>query len=79
MNLIYMLKALHIRKRVTKEQYSWRTMEDIFQTINHIPWTEEKTKAHHEPSFEPVPQVPKERVHKVSFIKYTKPNSPVKA
>ena len=31
-----------------------------------------------EPNFEPVPQVSKERVHEVSFGRYTKPNSPVK-
>ena len=54
-------------------------MEDVFQTINHITRTEEKTKAYYEPNFEPMPQVSKERVHEVCFSKYTKPNSPVKA
>ena len=39
--LICRLKAPHVNKRVTKEQDSWRMMEDIFQTINHITKTEE--------------------------------------
>ena len=30
---------------------------------------------HHKPNFKSVPQVPKERVHKVIFSKYAKPNS----
>ena len=77
--LVCRLKAPHIRKRVTKEQDSWRMMEYVFQTINHITQTEGKTKVYHEPNFESVPHVSKERVHKVSFSKYTKPNSPVKA
>ena len=52
-------------------------MEDVFQTISCITKTE-NTKAYSEPSFEPVPQVSKERVHDVSFGRYTKPNSPGK-
>ena len=63
------LKAPHITKRVTKEQDFCRMMEDVFQTINCITQTEEKTKAYHEPNFESMPQVSKERVHKVSFSK----------
>ena len=53
-------------------------IEDVFQTINCITQTEEKTKVYHEPNFKTVPQVSKERAHEVSFSKYNKPNSPVK-
>ena len=53
-------------------------MEDFFQTINHITRTEEKIKVYCEPNFEPMPQVSKERVHEVSFGKYTKANLLVK-
>ena len=76
--LIHGLKAPHIRKRVAKEQDFWQMMEDVFKTINIITLTKEKTKVYHEPTFESVPQVAKERVHEVSFSKYTKPNLPVK-
>ena len=54
-------------------------MENVFQTINCITQTKEIAKAYHEPKFESVPQVPKERVYEVSFSRCTEPNSPVKA
>ena len=76
--LVHGLKVPHISKRVTKEQDSWRMMEDVFQTINHITKTGEMTKVYSEPNFEPVPQMSKERIHEVSFGRYTKPNSPIK-
>ena len=52
--LMHGLKSPHTRKRVTMEQESWRTIEDVFQTIHCITKTEEKTRAYSEPNFEPV-------------------------
>ena len=52
--LVYRLKGPHIRKRVAKEQDSWR-MVDIFQSINCTTKTEEKTKAYSKLNFESVP------------------------
>ena len=60
--LIRGLKALHIRRRVAKEQDSWRMMEDVFDTINHITETEERNKAYSEPNFELVSQMSREWV-----------------
>ena len=60
MYLVRGLKALHIRKRVAKEQDSWRTMQEVFNTINHITRMEERTKIYLEPNFESVLQVSKD-------------------
>ena len=68
MYLIHGLKAPYIRKRVAKEQDSWRMMEGVFQTINHITKAEERTMVYSEPNFEPMPQVSKERIHEVSLV-----------
>ena len=36
MYLVRGLKALHIWKKVANEQDSWRTMQDVFDTINYM-------------------------------------------
>ena len=66
------------QERAAMEQESWRTMEDVFQTIHCIPKTEEKIKAYSEPNFEPMPWMSTVTMHEVCFGKYAKPNSPVK-
>ena len=35
------LREAYICRRVTKEQESWRTMEDVFKSINKVTRTEE--------------------------------------
>ena len=42
--LVRGLKALHIRRRVASKQDSWRTMEDVCDTINHIARMEDRNK-----------------------------------
>ena len=69
------LKAPHIRRRMVKEEDSWRMMEDVFNTINHITMTEERNKVYSEHNFESVSQMSREWVHEVSVGKYTRQNS----
>ena len=68
--LVTGLKAPHMRRRVASEQDSWRTMEDVFNTIDHIAKTEDKKKIYSEPNFDLVPQVAKEWVQGISTGNY---------
>ena len=52
--LVRGLKAPQIRRRMASEQDSWRTMEDVFDTISQITRTEERKKIYSEPNFKPV-------------------------
>ena len=42
--LVRGLKVPHMRRRVASKQDSWRMMEDVFNTINHIARTEGQEK-----------------------------------
>ena len=50
--LVRGLKALHMRRRGASKQDSWRTMEDVFNTINRISKTEDRNKIYSEHNFE---------------------------
>ena len=78
LSLIQGLRDHHIRRRVVKEQESWRTMEDVFKSINKITRIEEQTKAYHEPKYDAISQVSTERIHEVSYGKYNTPKTPHK-
>ena len=78
MYLVRGLKAPHIRKRVAKEQDSWRMMWDVFNTVNYITRMEERTNIYSEPNFKLGSQVSKEWVHEVSTGKFTEQNPPCK-
>ena len=67
--LVRGLKAPHMRRRVASEQDSWRTMEDVFNIINCISRTEDRSKVYSEPHFKSVPQVTKKWVQEVSMGK----------
>ena len=55
--LIRGLKAPHIRRRVAKEPDSWKTMEDVVNTINCITRTEERNKVYSVPNFKSMSQM----------------------
>ena len=57
------LSEHHIRRRLTKEQESWVTMEDVFMSINRITRTEEWMKAYHKAKYNSISQVSPEKVH----------------
>ena len=59
----------HIRWRVTKEQESWATTEDVYRCINGITKTEVWIKAYHEPRYDLISKVLTEGIHKVSYKK----------
>ena len=72
--LVKGLRAPHITRRVASEQDSWRTMEDVFDTISYIGRTEDRNKIYSDSNFESVPQVSTEWVQEVSTSKYTRQN-----
>ena len=76
--LVRGLKVQHMRRRVASKQDSWRTMEDVFNTINHIAKMEDRSKLYFEPNFELLSQVAKEWVQEVSKGKYLGQNLPIK-
>ena len=47
--LVQELKDSHIRWRVTKEQETWTTMEDIYRSINRVSKTDVHAEAYHKP------------------------------
>ena len=56
-------------RRVTKEQESWNTMEDIYRNINRIIKNEVETKAYQEPRYDSISDVLPEGIHEVSYNK----------
>ena len=64
------LKVPHMRRRVASKHDSWRMMEDVFNTIDHISRTEDRNKIYSEPNIKLVPQVTKKWVLEVSMGKY---------
>ena len=58
-----------IWRKVTKEQESWKTMEDLFKSINNITTTKEQTKAYNEPMYISISQVAIERINEGSYGK----------
>ena len=64
--LVQGLKAPQIRRRVASEQDSWRKMEDVFNTIDHISRTEDRNKIYLKSNFELVPHITKKWVQEVS-------------
>ena len=67
LSLIQGLWENHIRKQVAREQESWCTMEDVFNSINHVTMMEERSKTYHQPEYDSMSQVSIERVHEVSM------------
>ena len=78
LSLVCGLRKAHIRRWVTKEQESWRTMKDVFKSINKVTRTEEQTKAYNEPMYDAVSHVATERINEVSQGKYHQPRTPSK-
>ena len=75
LSLIQGLRDHHIRRRVAKEQEFWRTMEDVFKSINMITRTEEQKKAYHELKYYAISQVSTEKIHEVSYGKNNTPKT----
>ena len=62
-----------------KEQESWHMMVDVFKSINHITMTEGRSKAYHQPEYDPMSQLSVKRVHEVSTpCRYVKPRTNLK-
>ena len=78
LSLVQGLREAHIRRWVTKEQHSWRMMNDVFKCINKITRTEEQMKAYNEPMYDSVSHMATERINEVSQGEYSKPKTPSK-
>ena len=72
------LREAHIRRQVTQEQESWRTMDDVFKSINTVTQTIERMKAYNEPMYNSVSHVAIERINELSHSKYHQPRIPSK-
>ena len=62
---LYLVRGLHspnVQRRVVSKHDTWRSMEDVFQTINYVTRSKEWNRAFFKPNFEkaqPVIQVNK--------------------
>ena len=56
----------------------WKTLEDVFKSINKVTRSEEQMKAYNEPIYDSVSHVATERTNEVSHGKYSKPRRPGK-
>ena len=77
LSLVQGLSEAHIRRWVTKEKESWRTI-DVFKSINKVTMTEERMKAYNEPMYDSVSHVAMERVNDMRQGKYHQPRTPSK-
>ena len=65
-------KMCDIPGRVASEQDTWRSMEDVFQTIDHVARSEEWNRAFFKPNFET--SQPVIQVNEVNYGKATRHN-----
>ena len=70
--LVRGLHSPHVWRRVVSEQDTWRSMEDVFQTRNHVTRSKEQNRELFKPNFETVHPVI--QVNKVNYGKATRHN-----
>ena len=67
--LVPELHSPHVRRRVASEQDTWHSIEDVFQTIEHVTRSKEQYRAFFKPNLETVQPII--QVNKVSYSKAT--------
>ena len=70
--LVWGLHLPHLWRRVASKQDTWRLMEDVFQTIDHVTSSKEQNRVFFKPNFETAQPVI--QVNDVNYVKATRCN-----